>query len=432
MSATPDLQALGKTPFFLEWQSYPSMEVDARLCRPVSKRCCSPRGVERGAPLVFLCRSGARSRQRRNRNDERGLGALFQHIGWVRRSAGRFAPERRRRRVEGGRVALDADLKRQARPFLGIAAFLAVHLHARATSMDMYDEPDPDRVDQVAPGAPPLAEAWRRCCARLRAEVGDDVFNSWFGRLALESVGSGQARLSVPTRFLKSWIDTHYVGHLSAALNAEVGPVAQILISVRCSAPLEPVEIRRPNAPRPPRRAPKPPRAGRRFARQPIAARPAERLRRPSFGDALTGSPLDRRLTFATFQVGRSNQLAFHAAQRVADHAGAGRPPFARSTSIRRSASARPISCRRSRIPPPTRALGHLSDRRAIHVRFRRRAAGADVDRVQGAAESDRPADFRRRPVPAGKVDPGRIRSCAQRPARRRARGDRRRRPPSE
>ena len=108
--------------------------------------------------------------------------------------------------------------------------------------MDIFDETDPDRVDQGGFGGPPLNEAWRRCCARLRAELGDDVFNSWFGRLALVSVGSGQARLSVPTKFLKSWIDAHYVGHISVALNAEFGPVVQILIFVRCSAPLEPAE----------------------------------------------------------------------------------------------------------------------------------------------------------------------------------------------
>ena len=102
--------------------------------------------------------------------------------------------------------------------------------------MDIYDEPHPDRFDHVGSGGPPFGEAWRRCCARLRAEVGDAVFNSWFGSLTLESVGSGQARLSVPTRFLKSWIVTHYAGHVASALNAEVGPVGQILISVRSSA----------------------------------------------------------------------------------------------------------------------------------------------------------------------------------------------------
>ena len=107
--------------------------------------------------------------------------------------------------------------------------------------MDMYDEPNPDRFDHGGSGGSPFGEAWRRCCDRLRAEVGDAVFNSWFGSLTLESVGSGQARLSVPTRFLKSWIVTHYAGHVASALNAEVGPVGQIVISVRSSTPLAPL-----------------------------------------------------------------------------------------------------------------------------------------------------------------------------------------------
>ena len=42
-------------------------------------------------------------------------------------------------------------------------------------------------------------KAWGQACRRLRAEVGEDVFNSWFGRLELEDVSGGVARLSVPT-----------------------------------------------------------------------------------------------------------------------------------------------------------------------------------------------------------------------------------------
>jgi chromosomal replication initiator protein len=193
--------------------------------------------------------------------------------------------------------------------------------------MEIFDETDRDRVDQGGFGGPPLNEAWRRCCARLRAEVGDDIFNSWFGRLALVSVGSGQARLSVPTRFLKSWIDTHYAGHISAALNAEFGPMAQILIFVRCSAPLEPVKNPPIDFAASARAASKSPELG--GDRAPAERRATSRTSAPlSFGDALTGSPLDRRLTFATFQVGRSNELAFHAARRVADHNKGGTPGF--------------------------------------------------------------------------------------------------------
>jgi chromosomal replication initiator protein len=194
--------------------------------------------------------------------------------------------------------------------------------------MDMYDEPNSSLLDQDGPGSRPLAEAWRRCCERLRAEVGDDVFNSWFGRLTLESVAAGQARLSVPTRFLKSWIDTHYVGHLGAALNAEVGPVAQIHIFVRSSAPPEAPVKGPPTEFAPPAKtaAQSPDPFGRcaPAVRRAIGRTPAS----PTAGEPLTGSPLDRRLTFATFQVGRSNQLAFSAVQRVADHDSCGRPAF--------------------------------------------------------------------------------------------------------
>src|ERR1700689_959922 len=56
---TPDMHALGKTPLFLEWQSYPSMAIDADFIARLEALLRS-RSVERGASLVFLCRSGAR------------------------------------------------------------------------------------------------------------------------------------------------------------------------------------------------------------------------------------------------------------------------------------------------------------------------------------------------------------------------------------
>jgi rhodanese-related sulfurtransferase len=57
----PDIQALGKSPLFLEWQTYPSMAVDANFTARLEVLLQSG-GVEKGASLVFLCRSGARSR----------------------------------------------------------------------------------------------------------------------------------------------------------------------------------------------------------------------------------------------------------------------------------------------------------------------------------------------------------------------------------
>jgi chromosomal replication initiator protein len=165
---------------------------------------------------------------------------------------------------------------------------------------------------------PALAQSWRRCCERLRAELGEDIFNSWFGRIELEQVAGAQARLSVPTRFLKSWIDTHYLGPIATALGAEFGALARILVTVRSSVRPEPPAAGAAICPLP---APHRPVAEARPA-APVVRRGAAQPAHASSADALTGSPLDRRLTFSTFQVGRSNQLAFSAAERVAENRG--------------------------------------------------------------------------------------------------------------
>src|SRR5271157_438552 len=184
--------------------------------------------------------------------------------------------------------------------------------------MDMYDEPNANPIGLGGSGVPSLAQSLRRCCERLRAELGEDIFNSWFGRIELEAVSGGQARLSVPTRFLKSWIDTHYLGHITAALEAEVGSLARIVISVRSSARPDPQANPEHCALGASSKAPRDATSEREraaLASHRASARPAP----PSANEALVGSPLDRRLTFSTFQVGRSNQLAFSAAQRVAE-----------------------------------------------------------------------------------------------------------------
>jgi rhodanese-related sulfurtransferase len=58
----PDLTDLGKTPLFIEWQSFPAMHVDPDFPSRLSAML-EGAGVKSGAPLLFLCRSGARSRQ---------------------------------------------------------------------------------------------------------------------------------------------------------------------------------------------------------------------------------------------------------------------------------------------------------------------------------------------------------------------------------
>jgi chromosomal replication initiator protein len=149
-------------------------------------------------------------------------------------------------------------------------------------------------------------ERWARVKERLHAEVGDDIFQSWFARMDLENIEDRTAHMSVPTRFLKSWIASHYTDRVLACWRAEVPDIQKIEVSVRSA-------VIKNAAPKP--KPPDPPEAG----REARPYRPEGPDLRAAYGhDALGGSPLDLRLTFDTFVVGRSNTLAHAAAKQVA------------------------------------------------------------------------------------------------------------------
>ena len=57
---------------------------------------------------------------------------------------------------------------------------------------------------------PREAAKWERVQAQLKTKLGNDVYQSWFGRCRLESMSKSEILLSVPTVFLKSWIKSHY------------------------------------------------------------------------------------------------------------------------------------------------------------------------------------------------------------------------------
>jgi chromosomal replication initiator protein len=157
----------------------------------------------------------------------------------------------------------------------------------------------------------PDQERWLRVKEKLRAEVGEDIFQSWFARMDLERIEVNTAHLSVPTRFLKSWIQSHYTDRVLACWQGENADIQKIEVSVRSAViRTAPPKIKPPEMTEPHRD----PRIGRldigelRAAYAPVS----------TGHDALGGSPLDLRLTFESFVIGRSNTLAHAAAKQVA------------------------------------------------------------------------------------------------------------------
>ena len=149
-----------------------------------------------------------------------------------------------------------------------------------------------------------LKQSWNNIAKRLRAELGEDLYTSWFVRMEAEECHDGQLAVSVPTRFLRNWIQSHYSDRLLKVAQSELGTLDAVSIKVRTRGlPTRPAELqeRRPILPTTePRIAP--------------ATVPA-----PDRTPGDRGSPLDPVFTFESFIVGKSNALAHAAAMRVSD-----------------------------------------------------------------------------------------------------------------
>ncbi|EEA93616.1 chromosomal replication initiator protein DnaA [Pseudovibrio sp. JE062] len=174
---------------------------------------------------------------------------------------------------------------------------------------------------QEAPGP----EQWDRVKKRLRAELGEDVFTSWFARVDMEGHNNGTVRLSVPTRFLKQWIQSHYSERLMGLWKNECDDIHKIELTVRGA--VRP----RPAAAKP---AARPALGGKVADMRPIqvndpvglrAASPAPAMMGGRAGrsdlsskDVLEGASLDPKYVFDSFVEGESNVLALAAAKQVA------------------------------------------------------------------------------------------------------------------
>jgi chromosomal replication initiator protein len=144
-----------------------------------------------------------------------------------------------------------------------------------------------------------LKVKWQKIQARLRAELGEDLYNSWFQRMEPESAAGGQLLVSVPTRFLKSWIESHYLAKLTKIAAAEFESLSLVQVKVRQQGNGAVVQ-----------RAVAPTRPVAEMSRIVVPVQNLVTDKQPA---------LDEGQTFDSFMVGAANQLAHAAALRVAN-----------------------------------------------------------------------------------------------------------------
>ena len=170
-----------------------------------------------------------------------------------------------------------------------------------------------------------VRDAWGRVQSQLRAEFGDSTYRSWLKPLELADFDTYRLRMSVPSRFVRDWVQANYMQKILGLWRQELPKLDSVEIIVRAAE--------RPSQLKP---ASAPVAAG---SLPPLSSGLADAPSKPSPARIITGgqsfaetskdtktgqifgeaTPLDRRCTFERFVVGKPNELAFAAAQRVAE-----------------------------------------------------------------------------------------------------------------
>jgi chromosomal replication initiator protein len=163
---------------------------------------------------------------------------------------------------------------------------------------------------------------WDRVKTRLKQEFGESAFKSWVTPITATAVRDGEVELSVPTRFMRDWITTHYAERIRALWSGENPSVRKITLKVdaaRTAAEPRPNEMR-PNELRP---GDSPARMTQPVTARAIPPRPGVFTQAAAQAPGAIGgdlsAPLDARYVFENFVVGKPNEFAYAAAKRVAE-----------------------------------------------------------------------------------------------------------------
>jgi chromosomal replication initiator protein len=145
---------------------------------------------------------------------------------------------------------------------------------------------------------------WDQVLKQLRTEFDEDIYRSWFKPLALVNVEQGCAIMAAPTRFMRNWLITNYADRIRGVwnkVNATITNIDIIVLSGFKNLDHEETRLQSSETSIKPKTS---------------AAKAKIRV----VADEEYGAPLDPRFTFDSFVVGKSNELAYAAARRVAEN----------------------------------------------------------------------------------------------------------------
>ncbi len=164
-----------------------------------------------------------------------------------------------------------------------------------------------------------LDAKWQKTRKVLRVRLGEEVYESWFNACEAERYSEQKLTVSVPVKFLRSWIQSHYLDEVLDCARKQFQDIAHVEVALR--EPSAPGKVRSDADTAADQRAPD----HHSDAISPGLARPIVDggagigTRMPTQAGGFEGSPLDSRYTFDAFVVGAANRMAHAGASQVAE-----------------------------------------------------------------------------------------------------------------
>lgn len=143
-----------------------------------------------------------------------------------------------------------------------------------------------------------IMDLWKQIHSDMRQEFGEAIFRSWLKPLVLQAYYHGTMEVSVPTRFMRDWIQNHYAERILEMCAQANEDIKRLQIVVVQNAIMDDFEMD--------------------GEVQTLSKKSSanENLKREI---EEISSPLDARFKFENFVVGKPNALAHAAARRVVE-----------------------------------------------------------------------------------------------------------------
>jgi chromosomal replication initiator protein len=171
---------------------------------------------------------------------------------------------------------------------------------------------------------------WSQCQRQLRNELPEQQYNTWIRPLVVraDSALGGAVELLAPNRFIEEWVKSKFLPRIEELFGEQGWPGVSLMISAG--------ETREAQfsagAVKPALQIQTPQRSPEVFQQRPIVGfsgeAPAVLTSLKSAAESSLKTNLNKNFTFESFVEGKSNQLAFAAAQQVAENPGGSYNPL--------------------------------------------------------------------------------------------------------